>query len=179
VDRPTAKVAMIAAMYGQTTGHGGQAATRMKAAYPVAMGYLDNAERQAKAGRDLRTYGGRLVRMSSGGEGGESRARVAARGRYGRNAMIQGAAAELFKMWAVTVRARGGVLDARVVLCLHDQLLLHVPERSADAAARLMGDCLAETTRRWAPGPTRFLAEITTVRCWADAKLIAGADNVA
>jgi DNA polymerase-1 len=93
--------------------------------------------------------------------------------------MIQGAAAELFKMWAVTVRARGGVLDARVVLCLHDELLLHVPERSADAAARLMGDCLAETTRRWAPGPTRFLAEITTVRCWADAKLITGADNVA
>jgi DNA polymerase-1 len=195
VDRPTAKVAMIAAMYGQTTGHGGQAATRMKAAYPVAMAYLDDAERQAKAGRDLRTYGGRLVRMSgggglgagtgpdgqggTGGTGGENPARVAARGRYGRNAMIQGAAAELFKMWAVTVRARGGALDARVVLCLHDELLLHVPEDSADAAARLMSDCLAETTRRWAPGPTRFLAEITTVRCWADAKLIAGADNVA
>ena len=177
VDRPTAKVAMIAAMYGQTTGHGGQAATRMKAAYPVAMGYLDDADRQARAGRDLRTYGGRLVRMSSGG--GESRARIAARGRYGRNAMIQGAAAELFKMWAVTVRARGAALDARVVLCLHDELLLHVPERSADVAARLVGDCLAESTRRWVPARPGFLADITTVRCWADAKPIAGADNVA
>jgi DNA polymerase-1 len=93
--------------------------------------------------------------------------------------MIQGAAAELFKMWAVTVRARGAALDARVVLCLHDELLLHVPERAADAAARLLGDCLAETTRRWVPGPTRFLAEITTIRCWADAKVITGADNVA
>ena len=42
VDRPTAKVAMLAAMYGQTTGHGGNAARRMRAAYPVAMGYLDS-----------------------------------------------------------------------------------------------------------------------------------------
>jgi DNA polymerase-1 len=178
VDRPTAKVAMIAAMYGQTTGHGGQAAKRMKAAYPVAMGYLDGADRQARAGRDLRTYGGRLVLMSGGtGDTGGDRAasaepaaRVAGRGRYGRNAMIQGAAAELFKMWAVTVRARGAALDARIVLCLHDELLVHVPEHSADAAARLVDECLAETARRWAPGPTRFLAEITIVRCWADAK---------
>ena len=66
VDRPTAKVAMIAAMYGQTTGHGGNAGRGMRAAYPVAMGYLDAADRSAKAGQDLRTYGGRLVRMSGG-----------------------------------------------------------------------------------------------------------------
>ena len=101
VDRPIAKVAMIAAMYGQTTGHGGQAGRRMRTAYPVAMAYLDSADRSARAGRALRTYGGRLIPMSA------DAARVAARGRYGRNALIQGAAAELFKMWAVTVRARG------------------------------------------------------------------------
>jgi DNA polymerase I len=170
VDRPTAKVAMISAMYGGTAGHGGEAAKRMKAAYPVAMGYLDDAERQAKAGRDLRTYGGRLVRMSGGGLDGDDPGRARGRGRYGRNALIQGAAAELFKMWALTVRARGAALDARIVLCLHDELLVHVPEGAADAAARLVADCLEETARRWAPGQTRFLAEITTLRCWADAK---------
>jgi len=180
VDRPTAKVAMIAAMYGQTTGHGGQAARRMKAAYPVAMGYLDDADRRAQAGRDLRTYGGRLVRMSGGtGTGTEPAARVAGRGRYGRNAMIQGAAAELFKMWAVTVRARGAALDARIVLCLHDELLVHVPERAAGDAEKLVGDCLAETVRRWAPGSrVRFLADIAIVRCWADAKATGGTDTV-
>jgi hypothetical protein len=84
--------------------------------------------------------------------------------------MIQGAAAELFKMWAVTVRARGASLGARIVLCLHDELLVHVPENHAPAAARLVSDCLAETARRWAPGQVRFLADITAVRCWADAK---------
>jgi len=215
VDRPTAKVAMIAAMYGQTTGHGGQAARRMKTAYPVAMAYLDDADRRAQARQDLRTYGGRLVTMSggnaadsgaspaggtAGGQAGgtaagpaastaggpssgtsvnaqraESPARVAARGRYGRNAMIQGAAAELFKMWAVTVRARAAAHGARIVLCLHDELLVHVPAEAADATAELVSDCLRETARRWAPGPgptgrVRFLADIAAVRCWADAK---------
>jgi DNA polymerase-1 len=170
---------MIAAMYGQTTGHGGQAARRMRAAYPVAMAYLDDADRQAQAGRDLRTSGGRLVRMSGGNADSsagppESPARAAARGRYGRNAMIQGAAAELFKMWAVTVRARASP-GARIVLCLHDELLVHVPEGEAAPTAALVSDCLQETARRWAPGNAgvgraRFLADIAAVRCWADAK---------
>ena len=175
VDRPTAKVAMIAAMYGQTTGHGGTAGRRMRSAYPVAMGYLDTADRSAQAGQDLRTYGGRLIRMSGGAgadaAGAESAGARTGRGRYGRNAVIQGAAAELFKMWAVTVRARAAPLGARIVLCLHDELLVHVPEDRAAQAAELVGDCLTETARRWAPGgPVRFIADISTVRCWADAK---------
>jgi DNA polymerase-1 len=173
VDRPTAKVAMIAAMYGQTTGHGGNAGRRMRSAYPVAMGYLDTADRSAQAGQDLRTYGGRLIRMSGGAGAAEAESPGArtGRGRYGRNAVIQGAAAELFKMWAVTVRARAAPLGARIVLCLHDELLVHVPEDRAAEAASLVGDCLAETAGRWAPGgPVRFIADISTVRCWADAK---------
>ena len=169
VDRPTAKVAMIAAMYGQTTGHGGIAARRMRTAYPVAMGYLDAADRSARAGRDLRTYGGRLLRMSGGGA--VSSVREAARGRYGRNAVVQGAAAELFKMWAVTVRARIAPLGARIVLCLHDELLVHVPAGQAEQVAGLVGSCLTEATRRWAPaGGVRFIADITIAASWADAK---------
>ena len=173
VDRPTAKVAMIAAMYGQTTGHGGVAGRRMRAAYPVAMGYLDAAERDARAGRDLRTYGGRLVRMSGGG----SPAQEAARGRYGRNAVIQGAAAELFKMWAVTVRARTAALGATIVLCLHDELLVHVPAGRTEQAAALVGECLAEAAGRWAPGrpgpdAVRFIADITAAGSWAAAKAL-------
>jgi DNA polymerase I len=170
VDRPTAKVAMIAAMYGQTTGHGGVAARRMRTAYPVAMGYLDAADRSARAGRDLRTYGGRLLRMSGSG-GADSQAREAARGRYGRNAVIQGAAAELFKMWAATVRARTAPLGARIVLCLHDELLVHVSADRAEETAALLGTCLAEATRRWAPdGRIRFIADITIAGSWAEAK---------
>jgi DNA polymerase-1 len=170
VDRPTAKVAVLGAMYGQTTGHGAQALRRLKQAYPVAMAYLEDGDRAGQNRRDLRTYGGRLISM--GGLGGsDSPARAAARGRYGRNALIQGAAAELFKMWAVTVRARGEALGAHVVLCLHDELLVHTPASQGQAAAQLVDDCLHEAARRWAPDASvRFISDTSVVQRWSDAK---------
>jgi DNA polymerase-1 len=138
------------------------------------MGYLDAADRSARAGRDLRTYGGRLLRMSGGpasSASSASSAREAGRGRYGRNAVVQGAAAELFKMWAVTVRARTAPLGARIVLCLHDELLVHVAAERAEQTADLLGACLTEATRRWAPGgKVRFIADITVAGSWAEAK---------
>ena len=167
VERPIAKVAVLGAMYGQTTGHGAQALRRLKAAYPVAMAYLDAGDRSGQVKRDVRTYGGRLVAMSDTRP--DSPARAAARGRYGRNALIQGAAAEFFKMWAVTVRARTGT--GQIVLCLHDELLLHMPARDGEDAARLVGECLAETARRWAPGSAvRFISDTRVVNSWSDAK---------
>jgi DNA polymerase-1 len=180
LDRPTAKVAVLGAMYGQTTGHGAQALRRLRAAYPVAMAYLDEADRAGRAGRDLRTYGGRLIPMAPAGAGTaatpETAGRAAARGRYGRNALIQGAAAELFKMWAVTVRARCGRPGARIVLCLHDELLVHVPAEHGDAMSRLVDDCLHEAAQRWAPGgQVRFIADTSVVRSWSDAKSAAAA----
>src|SRR5262249_48766002 len=100
VDRATAKVAVLGAMYGQTTGHGARALRRLELTYPVAMSYLREADEAAQGGRSLRTYGGRLVRMHverrdpEDRDERDARARAAARGRYGRNAMVQGAAAE-------------------------------------------------------------------------------------
>lgn len=181
VDRATAKVAVLGAMYGQTTGEGARALVSLRRSYPVAMAYLDAADQAAQVGTDLRTYGGRLVRMGSAalGEPGqpgsmgdrEARSRAAARGRYGRNAMVQGAAAEFFKVWAVTVRARGRAIDARVVLCLHDELLVHVPLEHADAAAALVDDALQEAAARWAPDRSvRFLADTSIIPTWADAE---------
>jgi DNA polymerase-1 len=175
VDRATAKVAVLGAMYGQTTGHGAQALRRLAAAYPVAVAYLEDASRSARAGRDLRTYGGRLIPMGSSGAGGaggpEPAGRAAARGRYGRNALVQGAAAELFKLWAVTVRARGGHLGARIVLCLHDELLVHVPAGHGAATVQLLDDCLREAAHRWAPDDSvRFVADTSVIRHWSDAK---------
>jgi len=172
LDRPTAKVAVLGAMYGQTTGHGAQALRRLNAAYPVAMAYLDAADRAGRAGRDLRTYGGRLIALSTTEPRSSSRA--AAYGRYARNAMIQGAAAELFKMWAVTVRARCGHLDARIVLCLHDELLVHCPREHGEAVSGIVEDCLREAAQRWAPGSgVRFISDTTIVRTWSDAKAAA------
>jgi DNA polymerase I len=175
VDRATAKVAVLGAMYGQTTGHGAAALRGLEKAYPVAMRYLMEADLAGQVGRDVRTYGGRLVRLGSVAGAGDdeqaNRSRAAAQGRYGRNAMVQGAAAELFKVWAVTVRARGAALGARIVLCLHDELLVHVRREVGDRAARLVDDCLADAARRWAPDDAvRFVAEVTVIGRWSDAK---------
>ena len=101
----------------------------------------------------------------------EARGQAGAMGRYGRNAMVQGAAAELFKVWAALVRTRGLALGARIVLCLHDELLIHVPVDAGDETATLVGVALDEAAHRWAPGRSvRFVADICVIRCWADAK---------
>ncbi|HNJ98863.1 MAG TPA: DNA polymerase, partial [Ilumatobacteraceae bacterium] len=172
VERPRAKVAVLAAMYGQTSGTAGEALRGMEAGYPVAMKFLADAARSGMEGRDLRTYGGRLVRMwDIEDAAGEQRSAAAARGRYARNAMVQGAAAEVFKVWAVTVRARGSELGAQIVLCLHDELLVHVPQEHGDACAQLLHDCLAEAAHRWQRGAgVRFVADVSVVPDWASAK---------
>jgi len=171
VERSVAKVAVLAAMYGQTSGTAGQALRGMEAAYPVAIRFLDEAARRGQQGVDLRTYGGRLVRMFDLREGSDYSSGSAARGRYARNAMVQGAAAELFKVWAVTVRARAVDIGARVVLCLHDELLVHVPEQFAPDAVRVVDDSLQEAAHRWCrTSGVRFVADISTIRRWSDAK---------
>ena len=175
VDRATAKVAVLGAMYGQTTGHGAQVLPRLRSSYPVAMAYLDAGDRSGQVGQDLRTYGGRLIRMgtSNVNEIGEREARsqAAARGRFGRNALVQGAAAEFFKVWAATVRARGAALDARIVLCLHDELLVHAPAGHGEAVARMVDDALQEAAHRWAPDHSvRFVADTSVIQRWSDAK---------
>ncbi|MEO8889285.1 MAG: DNA polymerase [Jatrophihabitantaceae bacterium] len=175
VERPIAKVAVLAAMYGQTSGSAGEALKGMQAAYPDAMRYLDAAYDEGRAGRGVRTHGGRLVRMPALPEDLDEagvRSAQAARGRYARNAVIQGAAAEFFKTWAVIVRARAAALDARIVLCLHDELLVHAPRERADAVADLLRVCLNETAGRWQAGHTsvRFVADISVLERWSDAK---------
>jgi DNA polymerase-1 len=174
VARPVAKVAVLAAMYGQTSGAAGEALRGLESAYPTAMRYLRDAYDQGRRGRDVRTFGGRLVRIGSPPAGLDDSARrtaVAARGRFARNAVVQGAAAEVFKVWAVTVRARAAALDARIVLCLHDELLLHVPAEHGGAVAELLHSCLAETARRWFPtAGVRFVADVSVIRQWSEAK---------
>ena len=177
VSREIAKVAVLGAMYGQTTGHGAAALRGLDSAYPVAMRYLSDATRAAEAGHDLRTRGGRRVRMSGDRDPDlderDQRSRAAARGRYGRNAMVQGAAAEFFKTWAVIVRARlpGG---ARIVLCLHDELLVHTPLADAHEVAAIVDDALQETSARWQQpelrGKVRFVADTSVIARWSDAK---------
>jgi DNA polymerase-1 len=165
-DRPTAKVAVLAAMYGQTSGAAGAALADMDRAFPRAMAYLRAAEQAERDGTDVRTYGGRLLRPWSGGPDA-----APGSGRFFRNAVIQGAAAELFKAWAATVRDGLAPLGASIVLCLHDELLVHVPDQSATAVRDLLHQGLDSTVSWWAAGSgVRFVADVAVGRSWADAR---------
>ncbi len=182
VERPIAKVAVLAAMYGQTSGTAGQALQGMDKAYPVAMQFLRDADRAGREGRELRTFGGRLIPMwnttpdpDAPVDERSASAAVASRGRYARNATVQGAAAELFKAWAATVRARLAadpeLSESRIVLCLHDELLVHAPTPMAERVATLVHTCLDEASGRWFRGTgVRFVADVSIVASWADAK---------
>lgn len=172
-DRATAKVAVLAAMYGQTSGTAGAALRDMDRAYPVAMAHLRAAEQLGQHGGERRTYGGRLLLFRGADQGeavGEHVVRPAGWGRFARNAVVQGAAAELFKAWAATVRDGLLELDGEIVLCLHDELLLHVPTEVGPAAVALLDDALQATAAWWAAGSrVRFVVDVGTGRSWADA----------
>ena len=175
VDRDIAKLAVLGAMYGATTGQSAGALAGLERSYPVAMGMLETAAEAGRLGEDVFTSGGRRIRMwvdrSVEGDLDRAISVAAARGRYARNALIQGAAAEFFKVWAITVRRRGRPLGAEVVLCLHDELLVHVPAEHAQAAADVVKDSLQEAAYYWAPRPdVRFVADISIVRRWSEAK---------
>lgn len=164
IDRARAKVAVLAAMYGQRSGAAGEALAGLQRAYPIAMGFLDRAYDAGVAGVDLRTFGGRLIRTAGPHDPGS-------RGRYARNALIQGAAAELFKAWAATVRVTTADLGAEVVLCLHDELLVHTPEAVAAECAERVGQALTDAARRWSgAAPVRFVTDTRIVRRWSEAK---------
>lgn len=191
VERAVAKVAMLAAMYGQRSGAAGEALAGMERAFPVATTFLDRAYATGVGRGVLRTYGGRLIRLddpeagapgaaaeqtepgpgSSALSAAARRGRDAARGRYARNAVVQGSAAELFKAWAATVRHAVAPSEAQVVLCLHDELLIHAPEPRAEEVAAAVVSSLDSSARRWAgTDAVRFVAEIAIVHRWSEAK---------
>ena len=189
VERAVAKVAVLGAMYGARRGTAADALKGLERAYPIAMGYLDQMYAAGVRREVLRTFGGRavhtggVVALGQQGErlpadasprdapGGDDPARAAARGRYARNAVIQGAAAELFKAWAATVRATTRDLDGQIVLCLHDELLLHVPAEHAEEARARVVTALTDSARRWT-GSTqvRFVADTSVIHRWSEAK---------
>jgi DNA polymerase family A len=167
IERKVAKVAVLAAMYGQRSGAAGQALGDLERAYPVAMGLLDEAYASGVARRPLRTFGGRRINLDADWPGSDD----GGRGRFARNALIQGSAAELFKAWAATVRHVTAPTGAQIVLCLHDELLLQAPEDRAEEVAHAMERSLDDSARRWAgTDRVRFVADISVIRRWSDAK---------
>jgi DNA polymerase-1 len=139
------------------------------------MAFLRAAEEAGRRGVDLRTYGGRLLRLSTLrdvlAEAGPESTVAHSYGRFARNAVVQGAAAELFKAWAATVRAGLAGADARIVLCLHDELLVETTAAEASRVVGIVESALRSTGSWWCAGSgVRLVADTSVVRSWADAK---------
>jgi DNA polymerase I len=174
-DRARAKVALLGAMYGQTGGQAVPALAALRRFYPAAWDYVEQAARTGETGGLVHTWLGRtcppasVTFISSGYEEGGSRSR--ARGRFTRNFVIQGTAAEWALVLLARLRAALAGTAAELVFFQHDEVVVHCP---ADDAPRVAEDVhqAGDEARRLLFGdtPVRFPLDVSTVDCYADAK---------
>ncbi len=182
--RDEAKYAVLGAMYGATTGKSGQLVPRLRAVYPRAMALVDAAARTGEQGGVVSTLLGRSSprpddawRMTQSQASGpdaagseQSRARSTARdrGRFTRNFIVQGTAAEWALLWLAEIRHRlmglpvasapapasGAVFRDRAHLAffLHDEVIVHAPSDQAEAVAGILRDAADAATARLFPG---------------------------
>uniref|UniRef100_UPI000593FAC9 bifunctional 3'-5' exonuclease/DNA polymerase n=1 Tax=Nocardia vinacea TaxID=96468 RepID=UPI000593FAC9 len=176
-DRAQAKIALLGAIYGQTSGDALTHMAELRRRYPAAVAYVDDAARAGEEGRLVRTWLGRTCPPASvaspEADGYGSTSATRARGRFTRNFVVQGSAAD----WALLVLA--GVrhamthagLRAELVFFQHDEVIVHCPAEEATAVAEVIATA-AETAGRIAFGPTpvRFPFTTAVVDCYWDAK---------
>jgi DNA polymerase-1 len=186
--RTDAKLGLLGAMYGATSGESGRMVAGLTRRYPDAFGLVEEAARAGERGQVVRTLLGRG--SPALGEAWErdpddpppdadSQARYRrAYGRFTRNFVVQGTGAEWALCWIADLRNRlwrlgeSGPLDARphLVFFLHDEVVIHTPaalaevvaEQAAEAAATAAGLLFRDLS-------IDFPLNISTVRSYADA----------
>ncbi len=162
--RPQAKVAMLGALYGATTGEAGQLMPSLLRAFPRATGLVEQAAREGEAGRQVHTWLGRTspapsqswrqtqrrAALVDASAADERAARRQARdwGRFTRNFVVQGTAAEWALCWLAAIRrdltalasAMGPTGQGRpdLVYFLHDEIVVHTPAALAPDVAQIV-----------------------------------------
>ena len=186
-DRAKAKLGLLGAMYGQTSGDIGPLLATLRRRYPVAMGYVESA---ARTGEDGGVVGSRLGRVcpppssdwldltedpdSTADTGGRS---ARARGRFTRNFVIQASAADWALALLAALRRRLAALESdpderpHLVFFQHDEVVVHTPANLADQVAAAVEEA-AEEARALVFGdtPVRFPLTTAVVDRYADAK---------
>lgn len=194
-DRAQAKLAVLGAVYGQTSGDGLKNLALLRRRFPKAVAYVDDAARAGEEGRLVRTWLGRTCPPAVGsGDGGGEEAGIPqddpvdtavdqgwvpgyassdsrARGRFARNFVVQGSAADWALLMLAALRRTCAGLAAELVFFQHDEVIVHCPAEEADAVVAAIRDA-AELAGRLTFGetPVRFPFTTAVVRCYADAK---------
>ncbi len=186
-DRAKAKLAMLGAMYGATSGESGRLMPQLTRAYPRAIGVVEAAARSGEAGEGVSSYLGRgcppasdewraRQRTTTAEEQRRADAAARARGRFTRNFVVQASAAEWALCWLAEIRRRLRASSipeprSRIALFLHDEVVLHVPsEQAGDAAVILEDAARAATHLIFGDIPIEFSINTVTVMSYADAK---------
>lgn len=189
--REHAKVGVLAAMYGSTSGEAAALLPRLARAYPRAMGVVESAARAGERGEQVATWLGRTSpvppevwqQAQSGARGSdadaERRARRASRGwgRFTRNFVVQGTAAEWALCWLGHLRRELGSIRAadgsapELVYFLHDEVMVHTPAGCAEQVA----EAVREAARRagellFGRFPVEFALSVAVVDSYDQAK---------
>lgn len=174
-ERANAKIAMLSAMYGGTSGDASKLLAVMRQRFPKAYQFVEDAAKAGEEGRIVRSWLGRTSpppserwkELVSGPEGGRA---ARDRGRFTRNFVVQGTAAE----WALALLAvlRGRLPEpARLVFFQHDEVMVHCPAELAEEVIAAVAASAAEASRLlFGATPVRFPMEAVAVKSYADAK---------
>ncbi|BCW68283.1 bifunctional 3'-5' exonuclease/DNA polymerase [Arthrobacter sp. NicSoilB4] len=148
-DRAKAKVALLGAIYGATTGESGRLMPQLTRTYPRAVGFVEQAAREGEAGRTVTSRLGRSSPPPSGrwlqsqqSTSAEEQRRAdslaRSRGRFTRNFVVQGSAADWAACWLAELRRRlramraDGTPAGELVFFLHDEVMVHCPEAAVE-----------------------------------------------
>lgn len=171
--RQEAKYAMLGAIYGATTGPSAVLMPHLAKAYPKAVALVEEAARAGERGERVRTWLGRTSpRADPGMQDDAEGAQRRSWGRFTRNFVVQGTAAEWALAWMAGLRRRletvpGG---AHLVFFLHDEVVVHTPADVADQVAQAVRDAAAEAGRLLFGGlPVEFPLDVAVVEGYDEA----------
>jgi DNA polymerase-1 len=186
--RADAKVGMLGALYGATTGDSGRMVPALKRRYPLAFGLVEDAARAGERAQVVRTQLGRGSTTGSAealgyaeegvqGDPDVLASRRRSWGRFTRNFVVQGTGAEWALCWIAELRNAlwrlgDGPLTTRphLVFFLHDEVVVHTPVELADQVASCLHEAAAAAATLVFPQITiDFPLNVSVVGSYADA----------
>ena len=189
--RSEAKLGLLGAMYGATSGQSGRMVAGLTRRYPRAFGLVEDAARAGERGQVVRTLLGRgspslteawdhdpdSPQPNADGQALLDRQRRAY-GRFTRNFVVQGTGAEWALCWIADLRNRlwrlrdSGPLTSRphLVFFLHDEVVVHTPANLAEAVAEQAREAAANAAGLlFRDLAVDFPLNVSVVRSYADA----------
>jgi DNA polymerase I-like protein with 3'-5' exonuclease and polymerase domains len=120
------------------------------AAYSGVAAFLRESANRAIGERESRTRSGRLIYFTFDPN---DRSQVAANQRLGKNAPIQGSSADIIKRALALIYDALKPLDAQIVNCIHDEIVVEVAEAQAE-------ECAATIEREMVAAAREFIRSV-------------------